>query len=111
MVLSLLNITRDSILAPLGLLPYSSSFIFELIDMLIMSLAIGYIFSGFLKKPVSHDYDPLKHYQKSNEFEELKLGIMIAAPAVVFHELAHKFVAMAFDMDICMYILPKSYNI
>ncbi|OVE74942.1 hypothetical protein BVX95_00775 [archaeon D22] len=71
----------------------------ELIDLIIMVFAIGFIFSKIFKKPipVSKTYDPLAHYEKKNDaFEDLKWGIIVAAPAVVFHELAHKFVAIYF---------------
>lgn len=104
MVFSILNLTRDSILAPLGLLQYSHLFIFELIDMLIMSLAIGYIFSGFLKKPLPDDYEPLTYYKtKSHKWENIKYAALAAGPAVVLHELSHKFVAMAFGAQATLY--------
>jgi len=68
----------------------------ELIDIVIMIVAIGYIFSTFIKrKPVS-GYDPLTYYKKRPIIEDIKYGAMIAGPAIVLHELAHKFVAMGF---------------
>jgi Zn-dependent protease len=68
----------------------------EIIDIIIMTLAIGYIFSTIIKRQPEEGYDPLKYYQKNKFLEDLKFGAMIAAPAVVLHELAHKFSAMAF---------------
>ncbi len=68
----------------------------EIIDLAIMVLAIGYIFSTFIKREPTEGYDPLKYYEKSQLWENIKFGAMIAAPAVVLHELAHKFVAMAY---------------
>lgn len=104
MVLSLLNLTRDSVLALFGLQGFSHLFIFELIDMVIMSLAIGYIFSGFLKKPVPENYDPLVHYKKkSHVWENVKYAALAAGPAVVLHELAHKFVAIGFGAKAVLY--------
>lgn len=61
-----------------------------------MTFAIGYIFSTIIKREPEEGYDPLKFYQKNQIWENLKFGAMIAAPAVVFHELSHKFVAMMF---------------
>jgi Zn-dependent protease len=62
-----------------------------------MTLAIGYIFSTMIKKAPTVDYDPLTYFAKKNTFfEDLKYGIMIAAPAIVLHELMHKFTAIAF---------------
>ena len=102
MALPLLDITRGSILAPLGLGQFTNTFLFEIIDMIIMSLAIGYIFSGYLKKPAIDNYDPLKHY-KSEKWENIKFAAMAAGPAVVLHELAHKFVAMGFGAQATLF--------
>jgi len=68
----------------------------EIIDIIVMTLAIGYIFSRVFRRRPSEDYDPLTYYKKSGLWEDIKYGAMIAAPAVVLHEFAHKFVAMAF---------------
>ena len=95
MVLSMLNFTRIDLLQMFGLAKYGDSFIFEIIDMIIMSLAIGYIFSGYLKRSMQENYDPLKHYN-NKLWEDIKYAAIAAGPAVVLHELAHKFVAMAF---------------
>ncbi|MDO8480432.1 MAG: M50 family metallopeptidase [Nanoarchaeota archaeon] len=94
-----LDLTRDTILAPLGLLPYTSSFFFELIDIIIMSFVLGYIFSDFIGRP---GRDPLDAYKKSR-WQQLKVSALVAGPAVVFHELAHKFVAMAFGAQAVLY--------
>ena len=95
----LLDLTRDAILAPLGLLPYSSSFVFELIDMVIMSIVLGFIFSDFIGRPSA---DPLDAY-KRNRWRNLKVAALIAGPAVVLHELAHKLFAMAFGAQATLY--------
>jgi len=68
----------------------------EIVDIVIMSFAIGYIFSDFFVREPLEGYDPLKYYQKKPLFENIKFAAMIAAPAVVFHELAHKFAAIMF---------------
>lgn len=68
----------------------------EAIDIIIMTFAIGYIFSDFFRREPLEGYDPLAYYKKPPLFENIKFAAMIAAPAVVFHELSHKFVAMAF---------------
>jgi Zn-dependent protease len=71
----------------------------EIIDIVIMTFAIGYIFSNFIKKQPEEGYDPLTYYKKNLWWENLKLGIIVAAPAIVLHELAHKFVAMGFGAE------------
>ena len=68
----------------------------EIIDIIIMAFAIGYIFSGFFRRQPHEGYDPIKYFSKSLRWENIKFATMIAAPAVVLHELAHKFVAMYF---------------
>jgi Zn-dependent protease len=68
----------------------------EIIDICIMTLAIGYIFSTIIKREPDLDYDPLKYYSQNKLIEDIKFGVIIAAPAVVLHELAHKVFAMSF---------------
>ena len=69
----------------------------EIIDLILMTLFVGYIFSDMI--PVRREnYDPLVHYKKRFDFEKLKFAIMATAPAIIVHELAHKFVAMGFGM-------------
>jgi Zn-dependent protease len=67
----------------------------EIIEILIMSVAVGYIFSGIFKRRTI-SYDPIKQFSKPSIIEDIKYGVILAAPAVVLHELSHKFVAMAF---------------
>lgn len=68
----------------------------EIIDLFVITIAIGYIFSKLFHRQPTEDYDPLKFYQKNSIIEDIKYGAIIAAPAVILHEFAHKFVAMAF---------------
>lgn len=68
----------------------------EILDIVIMIFAIGYIFSNIIKREPTLDYDPLKYYAKNQIIENIKFGAIIAAPAVVLHELSHKIAAMSF---------------
>ncbi len=70
----------------------------EIIAMIVITLSIGYIFSKYLKKPIEEGYDPIGHFSKrrNHVWENTKFAAMIAAPPVILHELAHKFVAMSF---------------
>jgi len=64
----------------------------EIIGIIIVSLYISYIFSGFIKKPRSiHD----RYFGKNQLWEDMKFSALIVVPAVILHEMAHKFVAMA----------------
>jgi len=72
----------------------------EIIDILIMTFAIGFIFKDLFKKPTEIDHDPLT-YHKPNRFinwNDLKFAMLVTAPAVIFHELGHKFVAMSMGL-------------
>jgi Zn-dependent protease len=69
----------------------------EIIDMVAMTLFVGFIFSDVI--PFRRDdYDPLKHYSRRFDFEGLRIAIMATAPAIILHELAHKFTALSFGM-------------
>ena len=63
----------------------------ELIELVIMTLALGYIFMAYVQRPRTH-LDAL--YPKGFNWDDFKFAILVTAPAVVFHELAHKFAAM-----------------
>ncbi|MBN1502604.1 M50 family metallopeptidase [Candidatus Woesearchaeota archaeon] len=82
----------------------------ELIDAVMMTLFIGFIFSRYFRRKPLEDYDPLRHYKKSSLWEDIKWGALVAAPAVVLHELAHKFVAMAFGAQATLYA-PSLFGI
>ena len=83
----------------------------EIIDIIIMVFAIGYIFSGFIKRKPTEGYDPLKYFQQNQLWEDIKFGAMVAAPAVVLHELAHKFVAMGFGAQATLHAPITMYLI
>ena len=79
----------------------------EIIDLVIMTFFVGYIFSGII--PVRRgNYDPLIHYKRGFDFEGLKFAIMATAPAIILHELAHKFVALGFGLDAVFYAFYRS---
>ncbi len=65
----------------------------EIIELTITVFALGYIFSGFIQKPAH----PLRALFKSRYFdwEDTKYSAMVVAPAVIIHELGHKFVGMS----------------
>ena len=71
----------------------------ELIDIVIMTVIVGYIFSGVFKRPVAENYDPLTHFSSRFNFDDLKFAAMITAPAIILHELSHKFVALGFGLN------------
>lgn len=79
----------------------------EIIDLIAMTFFVGYIFSGII--PLRREnYDPLAHYKKRFDFEGLKFAVMATAPAIIVHEMAHKFVALGFGLDAVFYAFYRS---
>ena len=65
--------------------------IIELFRMAVMTLGIGYIFSSMVQRPTHAFYtNPLAF-----DWPSVKLAALATAPAVILHELGHKFTALA----------------
>ena len=75
----------------------------EIFDIIVMTIIVGYIFSGAFRKPIEHDYDPLAYFKKQGSWENFKYAVILTAPAIILHELAHKFVAMSFGLRAVYY--------
>lgn len=75
--------------------------LFELIDIVLMSACIGYIFAGHFgryntfKKPNHYDVIGVRRFNWS----DFAFSIAVVGPAIFLHELGHKFVAMSFGYD------------
>jgi len=81
----------------------------ELVDIAIMTFAIGFIFSTFIKKP---EHDIVKRYERRRfNWSDIKFSIIVAAPAVVLHELSHKFVALGFGAQATLHAPYTMYAI
>ena len=66
----------------------------EIIDILIMTAVLGYIFMDYIKP--SRHIDLLRRV--GFDWNAFKFSILIIGPGVILHELGHKFVAMAFGL-------------
>lgn len=64
----------------------------ELIDIVIMTAVVGYIFMDFLRFRRTH-------YTHGFDWESFKFACLVTAPALIFHELAHKFTAVAYGLQ------------
>ena len=74
----------------------------ELIDVVLMTLIVGIIFSGIFNRfrPHRHThYDPLHPPKSGFDWDAVKFAAIITAPAIILHELGHKFAAMAFGIN------------
>ncbi|MBI5871939.1 hypothetical protein HZB88_02535 [archaeon] len=70
----------------------------EILYLIILTLAVGYIFSGFIRLPKRGDYYAY-HKPKFFDWRDIKFAAIVAAPAIIFHEFAHKFVALGFGLS------------
>ncbi len=84
----------------------------EFIDLIIMTLGVGFIFmdSFGLRQQIikvkSYEDDPVAYYQSYYKkkiagfhWNNLWIACLITAPAVIFHEFAHKIVAISYGMQ------------
>jgi Zn-dependent protease len=78
----------------------------EIIDLIIMTAYLGFLFKDAFVAPVREGYDPLEQYKRKRkgfDWRGFKFAILVTAPAIVLHELSHKFVALAFGMQATFY--------
>jgi Zn-dependent protease len=69
----------------------------ELIYFIILTLVVGYIFMDIFKP----------RFQRARfSWKSLKFSALVAAPGIILHELAHKFVAMGFGLAASFKIWP-----
>ena len=72
----------------------------ELLDLVVMILAIGFIFKDSLNVAGVKNHEPLDYLKKKSFFGSgFKNGLIVAAPAIVLHEAAHKIAALSFGFE------------
>ena len=64
----------------------------EIIDIIIMTLAVGYIFTSIFK--FNHD-----RFKTGFDWRSFKFACLVTAPAIILHELGHKFAALGFGLE------------
>lgn len=70
----------------------------EIVDFIIMAAVLGYIFKDFFRAlSVNYRKDPVKYFKTKGRSDFFN-AVLLTVPAIVFHELAHKFVAIAFGL-------------
>jgi Zn-dependent protease len=67
----------------------------EIFHMVIMTVVLGYIFMSYIRRPKTVYDLTLGGF----DFDDFKLAIIVTAPAVILHELAHKFVALSYGLN------------
>lgn len=76
----------------------------ELFDIAVMTLILGFLFKDvFVPAKRTADTDVLDRYahpvHKRKGLNDFWFSVAVVAPGVILHELAHKFVAMAFGLQ------------
>ncbi|MBS3108655.1 site-2 protease family protein [Candidatus Woesearchaeota archaeon] len=66
----------------------------EFFRLVVVTFALGYIFSSSIKLPKD-----IEDFYKGFDWGNIKIAVAIAAPAVLLHELGHKFTALAFGIN------------
>ncbi|MBU1201933.1 MAG: hypothetical protein KJ583_00390 [Nanoarchaeota archaeon] len=70
----------------------------EVIDAIIMTLGVGFIFMDAFKNRPSDVLD-INSYTAGFNWKDLWFASLVVAPAIILHEAAHKFVALGFGMS------------
>lgn len=60
----------------------------EIFYVVLLTVVIGYIFSGYIRIPGL--------YSRWFNWKSIKFAMLVTAPAIILHELGHKFVGLAF---------------
>jgi Zn-dependent protease len=77
--------------------------IFELLDILLMTLVIGFLFHDIFRKPRTQ-HDILDQYRARRgpfgiDWHDFWWAASLVAPTILIHELAHKFTALGFGLS------------
>ncbi len=78
----------------------------EIVYLVILTLSIGFIFTGFIRDP-SHK----QPYRLKFNWQDFKFALLVSAPGIVLHELAHKFVAILFGLTANFFIFWSGLGI
>jgi Zn-dependent protease len=76
--------------------------IFEILDIAVMTVVIGFLFKEFFRLAPGKDEDILAHYRSPKRFgfgRDFWWACAIIAPSLILHELGHKFTGMAFGLQ------------
>lgn len=81
----------------------------EVLEIAITVAALGYIFSHLIKKQKS--IFGLMFENRFFDLENFKYSTLVVAPAIILHELGHKFVSMAMGFAATYHLMPWGLGI
>ena len=71
----------------------------ELFDVILMTAFLGFLFQNYIK-PKKTAKDVVDQYiNKTNKWKDFLFSCAVLAPAIILHELAHKFTAIYFGLE------------
>ncbi len=76
----------------------------EILYFVILTGVIGFIFTGIFVRRPRTIYDRM--HPKKIRIEDFKFAVIVTAPAIILHELAHKFVAMGYGFEASFELFP-----
>lgn len=89
--------------------------VFEILDMVLMTLIVGYLFKDVFKLPKEQPDDVLEYYKEFShtgiDWQSFWFACALVAPAIIIHELGHKFTAMIFGMDATFHAACSTSNL
>lgn len=71
----------------------------EFIDLIVMTLAVGYIFHDVFRVVPSNPVERYLNKRKGFLWNDFWFACGVVAPAIILHELGHKFVALSFGLS------------
>ena len=73
--------------------------IFELLDMIVMILAIGYIFHDVFRVQYNNPVERFLQKKRGFLWHDFWFACSVVAPAILLHELGHKLLAVSFGLN------------
>ncbi len=73
----------------------------EIVDLVIMTVFIGYLFSDFFKPKAMTPEMVYARYERKRswfDWDRIWFAAAVTAPGIILHEMGHKFMAMAFGL-------------
>mgnify|MGYP006289471271 CR=1 FL=1 len=72
----------------------------EILDIAAMALVLGFLFKDNFRPPPADSDNPLKAFRKPRKkWKDFLFATAVIAPAIILHELAHKFTAIGFGHE------------
>ncbi len=79
----------------------------EILNLIVATLVVGYIFTGIIKFRKPNELSSHKRF----DWQEFKFAVLVSAPGVILHELAHKFVAIFLGLNAVFSVWPLGLGI